>query len=206
MLQHLLAFVEEMSMEVVLEQLLPPLLGAASFEIHSFQCKNDLLTNLPSRLCAYRRWLPPHWAILVLLDRDDGDCHTLKQTLEGMTARAGLVSKSRAGQGNPFQVVNRIVIEELEAWFFGDWSAVRTAYPRLPVTVPQQTRFRNPDAIAGGTWESLERILRRSGYFKTGLRKLECAKAVAQHMDPTHNRSGSFQHFAGAISAARLWI
>ena len=60
---------------------------------------------------------------------------------------------------------NRIVMEELEAWNFGDWEAVRAAYPRVSKGVPRQVGYRDPDAIAGRTWEAFERIMKRSGYF-----------------------------------------
>ncbi len=206
MLEKLIVFVEEPSMEVALEQLLPKLMNDVVYEIRRFQCKDDLLKNLPDRLRAYSSWLPPTWAILVLVDRDDDDCHRLKQTLENMAATAGLVSKTNAGNGNPFQVANRIAIEELEAWFFGDWPAVQAAYPRVPVTIPQKAGFRDPDAILGGTWEALERVLKKSGYFKSGLRKMECARTVAQHMEPVRNTSESFQAFCGAVSAAVAWV
>lgn len=202
MLERLIVFVEEPSMEVVLEKLLPKLMDDADFEIRRFQCKDDLLKNLPDRLRGYTAWLPDNWAILVLVDRDDDDCQVLKQALESMTAEAGLVSKTNAGPGNRFQVVNRIAIEELEAWFFGDWQAVQAAYPRVSKTIPQKAGFRDPDAILGGTWEALERVLKKAGYFKTGLRKMECARAVTQKMDPTRNTSKSFQTFCGAVSAS----
>jgi hypothetical protein len=58
-----------------------------------------------------------------------------------------------------------LAIEELEAWFFGDMDAVRALYPRVPETLEQRAGFRDPDAIRGGTWEALERILQRAGYF-----------------------------------------
>jgi hypothetical protein len=206
MLEKLIVLVEEPSMEVALEQLLPRLMHDVDYEIRRFQCKDDLLKNLPDRLRAYSSWLPPTWAILVLVDRDDDDCHMLKQTLENMAAAAGLVSKTLAGNGNGFQVANRIAIEELEAWFFGDWAAVQAAYPRVPATIPQKAGFRDPDAILGGTWETLERVLKKSGYFKSGLRKMECARTVAQHMDPARNSSKSFQAFSGAVSAAVAWV
>jgi len=99
-----------------------------------------------------------------------------------------------------FQVVNRVVVEELEAWFFGDWDAVRTAYPRMPEAIPRQARYRDPDAITGGTWEAIERIFKRAGYFKGGLRKLELAHEIATHMDPARNTSGSFQAFRNAVA------
>jgi hypothetical protein len=205
MLDKLIVLVEEPSMETALNILLPKLLAETNFEIRRFQCKDDLLKNLPDRLRAYRSWLPENWAILVLVDRDDDDCRVLKQRLERTVAAAGLVSKSTAGQGRRFQVANRIAIEELEAWFFGDWPAVQAAYPRVSAKVPNQAAFRDPDAISGGTWEALERVLKQAGYFKSGLRKLECARAVASHMEPTRNRSHSFQAVSGAVAAAVAW-
>jgi hypothetical protein len=203
MLEKLMIFVEEISMEAALEQLMPKLLQDAEFEIFRFQCKDDLLKNLPARLRAYSSWLPPEWAILVLVDRDNSDCRELKQQLEAVAQQSGLSTKTQGS--DRFQVVNRIVIEELEAWFFGDWPAVKQAYPRVPDNIPQKSAFRDPDAIKGGTWEALERVLKKAGYFPTGLNKLQCAREVATHMTPDANRSASFQAFVQAINAARAW-
>jgi hypothetical protein len=203
MLEKLMIFVEEISMEAALEQLMPKLLQDAEFEIFRFQCKDDLLKNLPARLRAYSSWLPPEWAILVLVDRDNSDCRELKQQLEAVAQQSGLSTKTQGG--DRFQVVNRIVIEELEAWFFGDWPAVKQAYPRVQDNIPQKSLFRDPDAIKGGTWEALERVLKKAGYFPTGLNKLQCAREVATHMTPDANRSASFQAFVQAINAARAW-
>ena len=206
MLEKLIVLVEEPSMEVALEHLLRKMLTGVQLEIRRFQCKSDLLKNLPSRLRGYSAWLPSGWAILVLVDRDDDDCKALKQGLEKAAAAAGLRSKSKAGDGNPFQVVNRIAIEELEAWFFGDWAAVQAAFPRVPPTLTSKAGFRDPDAVLGGTWEALERVLKRAGYFKTGLRKVECSRLVAQHMDPARNSSKSFQAFSDAVVSAVAWV
>ena len=71
MLEKRIVFVEEPSMEVALEQWLPKLMNDADYEIRRFQCKDDLLKNLPDRLRAYLTWLPENWAILVLVDRDE---------------------------------------------------------------------------------------------------------------------------------------
>ena len=205
MLDKLIVLVEEPSMEMALEQLLPRMLAGADFQIIRFQCKDDLLKNLPDRLRGYSQWLPANWAILVLVDRDDDDCRVLKQAMEKMAADSRLLSKTLAGHGQPFQVANRIAVEELEAWFFGDWTAVQTAYPRVSASQVSKQGFRDPDAVLGGTWEALERVLKKAGYFKTGLRKMECAKQVAQHMEPARNASRSFQAFAGAVASAVAW-
>lgn len=206
MLERLIVLVEELSMEAALTRLLPKMLGDIDFEIIHFQCKDDLLKKLPDRLRGYSAWLPENWAILVLVDRDDDDCRQLKQQLEDMAAQAGLSTKTAVSQGSRFQVTNRIAVEELEAWFFGDWQAVRTVYPRVSSAILQRAGYRDPDAIVGGTWEAIERVLKRAGYFKTGLRKLELAREVAQHMEPARNSSGSFQAFRNAVEAAVTWI
>ena len=205
MLDKLIVLVEEPSMEMALEQLLPRMLAWADFQIIRFQCKDDLLKNLPDRLRGYSQWLPANWVILVLVDRDDDDCRVLKQAMEKMAEDARLLSKTLAGHGQPFQVANRIAVEELEAWFFGDWTAVQAAYPRVSASQVSKQSFRDPDAVLGGTWEALERVLKKAGYFKTGLRKMECAKQVAQHMEPARNASRSFQAFAGAVASAVAW-
>ena len=92
-------------------------------------------------------------------------------------------------------VINRIVVEELEAWFFGDPVALHHAYPKLPQSLTQKARYRIPDQIAGGTWEALEQELQRVGYFMGGLPKIEVAKTVSQYMEPQRNSSASFQLF-----------
>jgi hypothetical protein len=116
-----------------------------------------------------------------------------------MAAAAGLVTRSKAG-GKPYAVVTRLAIEELEAWYFGDWDAVRAAYPRVPATIPAQAKYRDPDAIAGGTWEAFERVLQKAGYFKIGLAKMQAARTVAAHMEPDRNASRSFQVFRSALA------
>jgi hypothetical protein len=201
MLEKLVVFVEEWSMEACLEQLLPRLLGTVEFQIIRFQCKRDLLKKMPDRLRAYASWLPDHWKILVLVDRDDEDCHKLKQRLETIVRDAGLATKTAPKHDLSFQVINRIVIEELEAWFFGDWQAVKSAYPKVPEIIPRKAAYRVPDAIQGGTWEAFERVLKHAGYFGSGLRKMECARTIAPYMQPDRNNSRSFQAFRQAIAA-----
>jgi hypothetical protein len=179
-------------MEAALRVLLPRLLGEKSFQVYPYQCKDDLLAKLPARLRGYRSWLPSDWRIVVLVDRDDDDCAVLKQKMERMASQAGLVTKS-ATSGPAYSVVNRVVIEELEAWYFGDWQAVCAAYPKVLATIPNQVPYRNSDAIRGGTWEAFEKIMQKAGYFRGGLRKIEAARAVAEHWNIDTNTSRSFQ-------------
>lgn len=202
MLERLIVLVEEESAEAALNAILPKLIPESEIQIIRFQGKQDMLQNLLPRLRGLRSWLPDKWLLLVLIDRDRADCEVLKRQLEAMAKQAGLISKSSVQEGSRFQVVNRVVVEELESWFFGDWDAVHFAYPRVPITIPAKQRYRDPDAIPGGTWEALEQILRRAGYFESGLRKIELARSVAPNMDPARNRSRSFQVFREAIQVA----
>ena len=200
--RHLEFLVEEQSMEDFLQGLLPRVLPeGCTFRCHSSNGKQNLLKNLEKRLLGYRRWLPAEWRLVVVVDRDNDDCHALKERLEKAAADAGLLTRSR-GQGRPWQVVNRIAIEELEAWYFGDWEAVRQAYPGVPRNTPNQARYRDPDAVRGGTWEAFERILKKRGHFRDGLRKIEAARAIAPNIDPARNRSRSFAAFRDALIEA----
>lgn len=191
--------VEEASAEAALRIILPCILCETSFEVYPHSGKLELLQRLPERLRGYARWLPENWRIVVVLDRDDDDCAELKRRLEDAAATSGLRTRSRTGD-DPYAVVNRLAIEELEAWFFGDWEAVRAAYPRVPATLPHRAPYRDPDAIRGGTWEAFERVLQRAGYFKTGLRKIEAARAIARQMVHERNRSRSFQVLRDTLS------
>jgi hypothetical protein len=197
--ESLHVLVEEQSMEEALRILLPRMVRPGiELRFVQFGNKNNLLKQLPERLRGYRQWLPATAMILVVVDRDDDDCYALKRRLEGFAAQAGFATMSTP-QGGVFQVINRIAIEELEAWFFGDWEAVRSAYPRMR-DLTARAAYRNPDAVAGGTWEALQREFQRRGYFGSGLRKRELARAVAEHMVPTRNVSSSFTFLRTALA------
>jgi hypothetical protein len=197
---HLEAFVEEPSAEAALESLLPCILPGWSHRIHPYQGKASLLKRLPNRLKGLSKWLPDELRVLVLVDRDDDDCCELKQRLEKWAEEAGLATKS-SPQGDKFQVLNRIAVEELEAWFLGDTEALLAAYPKVPATFPQRRGLRKPDAVGGGTWEALEKLLKAAGYYPTGMPKTEVARAISKHMQLGSNRSHSFQVFVSGLRA-----
>jgi hypothetical protein len=192
---HLELLLEEPSLEEALSYILPKILGdKVTFKTHVFRGKTDLISKLPNRLKGYSTWLPENYKIIVLIDEDRQDCQQLKQQLETIAQSAGLTAKSSSDPDKSYQVINRIVIEELEAWFFGDVEAIRQAYPKVP-NLANQAAYRDPDAIKGGTWEALERVLKRAGYHSGGLEKFRAAREIAPHMKPSINRSRSFQVF-----------
>ncbi|MCI0521698.1 MAG: DUF4276 family protein [Chloroflexi bacterium] len=125
----------------------------------------------------------------------------LKRRLEIASQAAKLTTKSAVLPGLPFQVLNRIAIEELEAWFFGDVSALRSAYSRIPESLGRRAAFRNPDAIEGGAWEKLKKVLQQAGYYPSGISKVEVSQKVSQYMEPDLNLSNSFRVFRDGLRA-----
>lgn len=197
---HIEFLLEEPSTEAMLTIVLPKILGDnISFKLHPFNGKSSLLKKLPNRLKAYQEWLPPDQKLVVLIDEDREDCRKLKQTLEEIAKTAGLITWSDSKDKASFQILNRLAIEELEAWFLGDPDALLAAYPRVDKNYPKKEKYRDPDAITGGTWEALERLLQKAGYYREGLPKIEVAKTVAPHMDPARNQSKSFQIFRDTL-------
>jgi hypothetical protein len=191
-------------MEAFLRVLLPSVLPEeTTFVLHTYQGKYDLIRKLPSRLRGYSNWLPSTQRVLVLVDRDDDDAEQLKALLESIAEVAGLTTKT-AASGGSWQAANRIAIEELEAWYFGDWAAVQAAYPRVNSSIPNKAAFRDSDRIAGGTWEAFERVLQAAGYFKEGLRKVEAAQEIAAHFDVSRCTSGSFTQLRLALESATV--
>ncbi|CAJ2376082.1 MAG: DUF4276 family protein [Gammaproteobacteria bacterium] len=199
---HLILLVEDLSMESFLRKMLRNDPGR-SYEIRTFHGKQNLLRKLESRLRGYAHWLPADHRLIVLVDCDADDCRKLIQKAEKVAGDANLRtytdSKNAGNKGGAWQFSVRIAIEELEAWYFGDWQAVCTAYPRAPKNLPRKAPYRKPDEIKN-TWEAFERVLKKRGYFSTGLRKVEAAKKIGAHVDPDRNRSPSFKKFYKIIS------
>ena len=198
---HILFFLEEPSAEAFLRGVLPKLLSNdTTWEMIVFQGKRDLLKNLEPRLKAYRHWIPEDRRIVVLIDEDRQNCLELKRRLDLAAANAGFMTKSASPDGR-FVVLNRIAVEELEAWFLGDPIALAAAFPGVPSTLGAKAAYRNPDAIAGGTWEVLQRVLQRAGYYGGGIAKIEIARKMAAHMEPARNASRSFTCFTEGLAA-----
>lgn len=187
---------EESSKETILA-LAPRILGDADVTVHAFQGKRDLLKKLPDRLRGYRQSACQEWdpLIVILVDADSDDCTVLKSKLEEVVAEAGLQTCRSAESVSTAQVVTWIAVEELEAWFIGDPQALCRAYPRVPSSYANRSAYRDPDAVRGGTWEALERLIQEAGYCREGMGKVENARRIAACMDPQRNRSRSFQGF-----------
>ncbi|WP_414937657.1 DUF4276 family protein [Amycolatopsis sp. cmx-11-51] len=188
---NLVVLVEERSADEALRALLPKITPGVAFRIAPFDGKEDLLRKLPHRFREYTYyWRAVNSRVVVLVDRDDDDCLELKAQLSRMAKEAGLPAEA---------VLFRIVIEELEAWFLGDVSAVHAAYPRVSLDLVKRVKFREPEDVPGGAWEALEHLFQQHGYHKKGLAKMIAARDIAPHMDVENNRSQSFQVFRDGL-------
>lgn len=153
-----------------------------------------LLHNLPARLRAYGKSLGEAGAVIVLLDLDDRtDCRSFKKSLTALLKNC-----------KPSPVcLFRIAVEELEAWYFGDCSAIQNAYSRVETNV-LRTYVQDSQC---GTWEKLAdavypggaKELKKIGYRKRGRTKCEWADRITPHMDVEVNRSKSFLVFRDGI-------
>ncbi|MCX7835875.1 MAG: DUF4276 family protein [bacterium] len=200
---HLEILVEEPSAKEALKNLLPKIIGSEhTFQIHPHQGKPDLLNKLPKKLKAYRRYISSDVRIVILVDLDSEDCNQLKRKLDNMAEQAGFRTKTTANKTHQpnFQVLNRLVIKELEAWFLGDFQAIHSAFPKVPWKLRNKKQHIDPDSIIKPS-KALERMLQKYNYYKNGLQKLDCAKKISAHMDPNHNSSVSFNQFKKGISA-----
>lgn len=185
-------------MELFLNALLPRFLPAGiQSEVVSFRGKQDLLKKLPGRLRGLRHTMPDR--IFVLLDRDAQDCRDLKHELEEIASGENVLTRTAAASDD-WQLVNRIVIRELETWYFGDWEAVLAAYPKAPRNVPDKRQYRVPDQISGRSCDHFAREMKP--VFRDGLVKRQAAERIGKQADPARSRSHSFRVFWAAVVEA----
>jgi hypothetical protein len=152
-----------------------------------------LLHNLPSRLRAYGNSLQDDQVVIVLVDLDDRvDCKAFKQQMASLLELCASPPKCKF----------RIAIEELEAWYFGDRAALKTAYPNAEDHILDAYI---QDAQCG-TWEKLADAIYPGGSHalkKLGVQHLEqkrlWARDIAPLMDINNNQSPSFRCFRDAL-------
>ncbi|WP_340560590.1 DUF4276 family protein [Streptomyces sp. GSL17-111] len=194
--------VEEESASEALKPLLARVLedSHVRLRVRRFQGKPDLLKKLPDRLRGYAaaRRRGSDVRVVVLLDRDNDDCATLKKDLDRYARQAGLTPRVDSDDAGCFDVLNRIAIRELESWYFGDWGAVREAFPKVAREVPRAYRD-NPDLPAGKASDAFERALSSSGVRIAS--KPEWGRRIGPRLSVEKNRSPSFRTFLSGVRA-----
>jgi len=179
MMKRLVFLLEEESIRETLKILLPRLLPPeVSFQLFSYEGKQDLEKNIPDKL---HKWKLPNTRFIIVRDKNSDDCVKVKQRLKQLC--------QKAGQPN---ALIRIVCHELESWFLGDLAAVEKAF-NLKGLAKQQNKkkYRVPDQLANAA-EELQKLVKN-------YKKISGACAIAPHLDLANNRSHSFQVFISGV-------
>ncbi len=201
---HIEFLMEDASGKILLEALLPRLLGPLgqphSWRVISYKGigkvpaglagKSDpssrvLLDQLPRLLRGYGN-TPGIDAVVVVLDTDRRDCREVLAELQGVLNRCHPAPKT----------MFRLAIEEIEAWYFGDQTALLKAYPKADKKVLKKYQ---QDSVCG-TWESFadavhpggSKALLKTGWPAPGQAKCTWAERMGPLLEPDNNRSPSF--------------
>lgn len=167
---------EERSMKVLLDALLPRLVPGLPFLCVPHEGKQDLEKSIPRKL---RAWREPGVRFVVVRDNDKGDCRELKSRL----------ARLRAESGRSDTVV-RIACQELESWYLGQPEALSAAFEdEALVDVCRRARFRDPDGVVGAA-AALATIV-------PSFQKTSGARAIAGHLT-AESQSRSYLVFLDA--------
>ena len=186
-MSRIVFLLEEYSMKVLLEGLLPRLVPGLEFLCVPHEGKQDLEKSVPRKL---RAWREPGVHFVVLRDKDAGDCHALKLRL---------VSLCQAG-GHPGALV-RIACQELEAWYLGEPSALAEVFGIEKLRdIGAQARYRDPDAVARPS-DEIKKLVPE-------FQKVSGARRMAKKLSRKGNSSRSFQALMNGIEreAAALGV
>ena len=202
---HIEILVEDSSGAKLVEVLLPKLVGGKgaphSWRVHAYKgigrvpknlgagadpAKRILLGQLPRLLQGYGR-TPGIDAVVVVLDTDKRHCVDFLGELNALAARC---------RPAPLNILFRLAIEEVEAWYLGDRLALRKAFPRAK----QDVLSRYVQDSACDTWELLadavhpggSSAIRQAGWPLPGQVKYTWAEKIGPLLDPDNNKSPSF--------------
>lgn len=141
--------------------------------------KSDLESSLPRKL---RAWREPGVSFVVMRDKDSGDCVKIKKHLLELCKDAGRAD-----------TLVRIVVHELENWYFGDLVAVATAFEQPGLELQsKKAKYRTPDRISNACQEFKKLV--------PDFQKVSGAKAIAPHLNITRNTSHSFKIFTSGVA------
>jgi len=174
---RLVFMVEERSMKELLDLILPKIVpDDIEWLIIPHNGKGDLQTSIPRKL---RKWSIPDDKFIIVHDQDSNDCMQLK---------ADLLSLCAAGRNDHLV---RIVCTELESWYFGDLSAVSTAFGKDVTAMSAKSKYRNPDKLKNAKEELRKWI--------PEYQPVDGTKKIAVHMNLEMNTSNSFKIFVSGV-------
>lgn len=173
----LVFLLEERSMKVFLDMLLPKIIPAGiNFITIPHEGKADLRKSIPVKLKA---WNIPETKFIIVQDQDTNDCKVLKQDLLDLCSNCTK------------EVLVRIACHELEAWYWGDLKAIELAYNKDLSKIGRKKAYRIPDEIVSPKRE-LQKLLPEH-------QQIAGAKRIAQYIDIERNCSTSFRVFVEGV-------
>ncbi len=180
-MRELVFLLEEASIVEVLKVLVPRIVPehvTCHFVPH--EGKGDLEKSIPRKL---RAWRTSGVRFVVVRDKDEADCRSVKQKLRDLCK-----------QGRRPDTLVRIVCHHLESWYLGDLAAVERAFGLNGIARRQNNRkFRDPDALANAEQE-LRKLVPE-------YQKIAGSRDIAHHLDLSNNRSHSFGVFFAGVRA-----
>lgn len=181
-MDRIIFLLEELSMQSLLEGLLPRIFPRLQFACIPHEGKHDLEKSIPRKL---RAWREPGVSFVVVRDNDTGNC---------LAAKRDLLQRCR--EGGREDTLVRMVCQELEAWHIGEPDALAEAFENEQLRgIGNQSRFRDPDAIAKPS-DEVKQLVR-------GFSKNRGARIMSNHLTRERNCSRSFAVFLDGIERLR---
>ncbi len=177
-MSRLVFLLEEKSLRVFLDELLPRLFPGTECLLLAHEGKSDLEKSVTRKI---RAWGEPDVRFVVVRDQDTADCLAVKERLASLCADAG----------RPDSLV-RIVCTELESWVLGDLDALAEAFDQPTLSkLKSKAKFRDPDKLSSAAQEVRKLV--------PTYQKVSGAREVTKHIVPERNRSHSFQVFLKGV-------
>ncbi|WP_072622771.1 DUF4276 family protein [Spirulina major] len=215
---HFEVLIEDQSGKTALEILIPKIIDCDqhTFTVHAYKGtgrippnlnpnldpkKRVLLDQLPRLIQGYGQTFAKYptsypAVLMIICDLDDRCLHQFRQELIACLERS-------SPQPETYFC---LAIEEGEAWYLGDFNAIKSAYPQVKESVLNS--YEN-DAICG-TWELLAdaiatggaKRLTSQGGKSVGQEKMMWAQTIPPQMEVDRNRSPSFCYFRDKLRRA----
>jgi len=178
-MNRVIFLLEEYSMRVLLEGLLPRLFPSLLFQCVHHDGKGDLEKSIPRKL---RAWKEPGVRFVIVRDNDGKDCVALKDHLRRLCSYRP-----------EHDFIIRIACQELEAWYLGEPDALADGFKKESLRrIGLQARFRKPDAVRYPARALVQLV--------PEYQKISGARVLANHLTRERNHSHSFQAMLDGIA------